>query len=73
MKKVPFAAAWIDIEVIILSKSDIERQICDVTYMQNLKKWYKRMCFQDRNSHKCRKQAWSPREEGGKDESGGWN
>lgn len=38
MRKVPFAAAWIDIEVIILSKSDIERQICDVTYMWTLEK-----------------------------------
>ena len=37
-EKVPFAAAWIDIEVIILSKSDIKRQICDVTYMWNLEK-----------------------------------
>ena len=34
----PFAATWMDLEIIILSKSDRERQILyDITYMQNLK------------------------------------
>ena len=36
----PFAATWMDLEIIILreSKSERERQIpCDITYMWNLK------------------------------------
>ena len=34
----PFAATWIDLEIIILSKPDRERQIpYDITYMWNLK------------------------------------
>ena len=33
-----FAATWMDLEIIILSKSDRERQIYDTTYMGNLKK-----------------------------------
>ena len=34
----PFAATWMDLEMIILSevKSDRERQIYDITYMWNL-------------------------------------
>ena len=35
----PFAATCMDLEIIIISKSDIERQISyDITYMWNLKK-----------------------------------
>ena len=35
----PFAATWMDTEIIILSKSERERQIpYDITYMWNLKK-----------------------------------
>ena len=34
----PFAATWIDLEVIILSKSERKRQIpYDITYMWDLK------------------------------------
>ena len=34
----PFATTWMDLEIIILSKSDRERQIPhDITYMWNLK------------------------------------
>ena len=34
----PFAATWIGLEIIILSKSERERQIpYDITYMWNLK------------------------------------
>ena len=37
-KIMPFAATWIDLEIVIL-KSDTERQISyDITYMWNLKK-----------------------------------
>ena len=46
----PFAATWMDLEIIILSKSDRERQISyDVTYMWNLKKWCKWTYLQHRN------------------------
>ena len=35
---IPFAATWINIEMVTLSKSDRERQISyDITYMWNLK------------------------------------
>ena len=36
----PFAEAWMDLEIVILSElSDREREIlCDIAYMQNLKK-----------------------------------
>ena len=34
----PFADTWMDLEIIILSKSDRERHISyDITYMWNLK------------------------------------
>ena len=34
----PFAATWMDLEVITLSKSERQRQISyDITYMWNLK------------------------------------
>ena len=34
----PYATTWIQLEIIILSKSERERQIpCDSTYMWNLK------------------------------------
>ena len=36
----PFAATWMDLEIIILSKTLRERQISiDITYMWNLKKY----------------------------------
>ena len=35
----PFAATWMDLEIIILSKSDKERQLSyDITYTWNLQK-----------------------------------
>ena len=35
----PFSETWIDLEIIILGKSDRERQISyDITYVWNLKK-----------------------------------
>ena len=38
----PFIVTWVDLEIIILSKSDRERQVSyDTTYMWNLKRWYK--------------------------------
>ena len=44
----PFAATWTDLEIIILCEEN--RQISyDVTYMWNLKKWYKWTYLQNRN------------------------
>ena len=34
----PFAATWMNLEIIILSKSNRERQISYIAYMWNLKK-----------------------------------
>ena len=47
----PFAATWMDLEIVILSEvSDRERQISyDIAYMWNLKKWYKWTYLQNRN------------------------
>ena len=46
----PFAAAWKDLEIIILNEES-QRQIAyDVTYMWNLRKWYKRIYLQNRDS-----------------------
>ena len=44
----PFAATWMDLEITILSEVR-ERQIYDITYMYNLKKWHKWTYLQDRN------------------------
>ena len=34
----PFAAAWIELEIIILSEVRKRKTPCDITYMWNLKK-----------------------------------
>ena len=45
-------AMWMGLEIIILSKSDGERQIIyDFTYIWNLKKRYKWTYLQNRNRH----------------------
>ena len=36
----PVAATWMDLEIVILSEVK-QRQISYITYMWNLKKWYK--------------------------------
>ena len=46
----PFAATWMALEIIILSKSDRQRQISyDITYMWNLRKQYKQTYSQNGN------------------------
>ena len=48
----PFAATWMDLEIVILSEvqSDRERQISyDIAWMWNLKKCYKWTYLQNRN------------------------
>ena len=52
-----------------------DKHKCDVAYMWNLKKWYKLTYLQNRNSHRCRKQAYGY--QGvmgeGRDKLGDWN
>ena len=36
-----FAATWMDLEIVILSKSKKDKIVYDITYMWNLKIWYK--------------------------------
>ena len=43
----PFAATWMELEIIILSEVR-ERQIYDMSCMWNLKKWYKWTYLQNR-------------------------
>ena len=38
---IPFAATWMDLEIIILSMPDIERQLSSKTTYVEPKKWYK--------------------------------
>ena len=46
----PFAATWMDPEIITLSEVSQTRQISyNITYMWNLKKWYKWTYLQNRN------------------------
>ena len=53
----PFAATWMNLEVIILSEvSHTERQVlCDITYMQNLQKMIEMNLFtKQKQPHKLR-------------------
>ena len=53
----PFAATWMDLEMIILSKLDRERQIlCDIICTWNLKKMTQMNLF-TKQSHRHRKQT----------------
>ena len=46
----PFAATWMDLEIVILSEvSQRQRQIYDITYVWNLKTGYKWTYLQSRN------------------------
>ena len=48
----PFAATCMDFEIIIPSEIS-QRQIYDITYMWNLKKWYKWIYLQNKNRLKA--------------------
>ena len=42
IKIVPFAEMWMDLEIVIQSKSEIEKPVLYInTYMWNLEKWYR--------------------------------
>ena len=55
-----FAATWMDLEIVILSEPDRERQISyDIAYMWNLKKMVQVNLFtKQKLSHRCRKQTY---------------
>ena len=44
----PFAATWMDLEIIILSEISQRQISCDITYMES-KIWYKWTYLQNRN------------------------
>ena len=73
----PFATTWVDLEIIILSEvSQTERQKSyDITYMWDLKKWYKWLCLQNRNRLTDIEQTYGYQRGnvGGKDKLGGWD
>ena len=75
----PFAATWMNLEIIILSevKSYREKQISyDITYMENLKrKWYKQTYLQNRKrlTDIENKLTVTKGERGGRDKLGVWN
>ena len=67
----PFAAIWIDLEIIILSEvSQTERQIYDMICIWKLKKWYTWTYFQNRNTCADRKQTCGYQR--GKEVGEGW-
>ena len=54
-----FAATWMDLEIIILSKSDKERQIpYDITYIWNLKYNTNDLFTKQKQTHRHRKQTY---------------
>ena len=57
-KIMPFAAAWMDLEIILSEVS--QRQIpCEITYMWNLIKWYKRTYFKkQKHTHGFQNQSY---------------
>ena len=73
----PFAATWMDLEIVILSevKSDTERQISyDIAYLWNLKKRVQMNLFtKQKQSHGCRKQTYGYQGiSGGRDKLRDW-
>ena len=72
----PFAATWIDLEIIMLIKSDRERQISYITYMQNLKKENdtNELIYKQKLSHRLTEETYGyqRRKVGGRDKLGVW-
>ena len=71
----PFAATWMDLEIIILSQTR-ERQVSyDITYMWNLKKMVQMNLFtKQKQSHRYRKQTYGYQGGNGeRDELGDWD
>ena len=64
MKIMPFAATWMDLEIIILSKSVRERQISyDIAYIQNLKRKIQMNLFtEQKQTHRLRERTYDYQE-----------
>ena len=63
----PFAATWMNPQIIMLSKSDQERQISrDITYMQNLKYDTNEIIYKiETNAPKSKSNLYLPKEKSG--------
>ena len=61
----PFSVFWMQIEIIILSEvSQTERQMCNITYMRNLKYGTNEPVYKT-DSQTRRTDLWLPRGRGG--------
>ena len=71
----PFAATWINLEMIILSKSDRERQISyDITYVESKKMIQMNLFTKWKYTHKHRKQTYGYQTgKWGRDKLGVWD
>ena len=47
-KIIAFAATWMDLEIVILSEISQRQMSYDITYIWNLKKWYKWIYLENR-------------------------
>ena len=66
-----FAATWMDLEIIILSKSERERQIpYDTTYMWNQNMIQMNLLTKEKQAHRHKEQTWSC--QGGETMREGW-
>ena len=74
-KIIRFAATWMQLEIIILSKSERERQIpYDITYMCNLKYGTNEPIYEtETDSQTWRTDLWLPRRGGERDGVGVWD
>ena len=65
-----FAATWMDLETVIVSKSEGERQIPYITYTQNVKYDTNELIYEaETDSQTQRTDLWLPRE---REEGVGW-
>ena len=56
----PFAATWMDLEIIIASEGDRERQIFKWYHLYvEFKKWYQWIYLQNKENHRLQKQTYT--------------
>ena len=67
----PYAVTWMDLKIIILSKSNRERQILyDITYTWNLKNKTINLFTKQKQTHRYRKQTYGYQRGKGRDKLG---